>query len=100
MYLGLTVSIHKSSFVSFIFFYLLFEFILYFDRFFLMRIGVILRCLASTYQSEEFQEAYMDVLVVSTIVCYMRLMNVFAFSKSLVVPPPNSFILFFVPLSD
>lgn len=33
--------------------------------------------------AEAFHEAYTDVLIVATIICYLRLTNVFAFSKSL-----------------
>jgi hypothetical protein len=45
---------------------------------------IILRILAWTTRAEGFVEAYSDVLIISNIMCYVRLMNVFAVSKSLV----------------
>jgi hypothetical protein len=53
----------------------------------LMNLGLIayfvLRMLAWTYREEGYVFAYTDVLIVANIMCYIRLMNVFAVSKSL-----------------
>jgi len=43
----------------------------------------ILRVLAWELENHDLLTAYTDVLVIATICCYLRLMNVFAFSKSL-----------------
>jgi hypothetical protein len=42
-----------------------------------------LRIVAWKFESQTFHEAYTSVLIISTIICYMRLLNVFAYSKSL-----------------
>jgi len=49
----------------------------------LLIVYFVLRILAWNYASRDLLTAYTDVLVVATIACYLRLMNVFAFSKSL-----------------
>jgi len=49
----------------------------------LLVVYFILRMLALEFQRSGLQTAYTDVLVIATIACFLRVMNVFAFSKSL-----------------
>jgi hypothetical protein len=44
---------------------------------------MICRVLAWKYETVALYEAYSDILMISTIICYVRLANVFAFSKNL-----------------
>eukprot|EP00026_Physarum_polycephalum_P001425 Phypoly_transcript_01426.p1 GENE.Phypoly_transcript_01426~~Phypoly_transcript_01426.p1 ORF type:complete len:856 (+),score=89.64 Phypoly_transcript_01426:115-2682(+) len=44
---------------------------------------IVLRLFAWGYRSNDLVEAYTNVLVISNVVCYIRLMNIFAVSKSL-----------------
>jgi len=43
----------------------------------------VLRVLAWKFETSELYEAYTDVLIIATVICYVRLANVFAFSKNL-----------------
>jgi len=43
----------------------------------------VLRVLSWKFETFELYEAYTDVLIIATIICYVRLANVFAFSKNL-----------------
>lgn len=44
---------------------------------------IVLRILAWYYRSDVLVEAYCNVIIVSNILCYIRLTTVFAVSKSL-----------------
>jgi hypothetical protein len=63
-----------------------------------MKIDISLRVLAWQLRSNAFVEAYIDVLIIVNIVCYIRLMNIFTLSKSLV--PSFSFPLPYFPFDS